>query len=89
MVCPFFKFHAGAGTTLLLVQLSLALEPLRYLSGLWMRRANDVSDPCKPHGLLDVVSPRYSPVTFALQYISTMLAGEVRRCQVPSGFLDR
>jgi hypothetical protein len=63
-----------AGRVRSLLFLTLAVEPLRYLSAWWMRRAREVDrrPDCIP--LLDMLRPESSPLLVAQQYISTLLA---------------
>ena len=57
-----------------LLFLTLAVEPLRFLSAWWMRRAREIDrrPDCIP--LLDMLRPESSPLLVAQQYISTLLA---------------
>ncbi|CAK0896531.1 unnamed protein product [Prorocentrum cordatum] len=66
-------------TKITLVMLALMLEPLRYLTGFWMKAASDLEGPCRPPRLMDVVYPPFDPTLHALQYLGSMLSGNVSR----------
>ena len=59
--------------------LAMTTEPLRFLSAYFMRSALRFEDPCMLPRQLDLWQPRRSPITSALQYFSTLLAGSNRR----------
>ena len=73
------EFLGAEETPTLLMRLCLVLEPLRHLTGWWMKCASDVEDPCRPPRLMDMVNPAWSPVRHALQYLSTLLDGKSSR----------
>ena len=57
-----------------LLFLAIAIEPLRYLSGWWMRRAREADrHPCKMPAFLDILHPRASCLWIARQYLATLL----------------
>lgn len=72
-------FLGEADSLLLMVRLCLVLEPLRCLSGFWMRAASDVEDPCRPPRLQDIVNPNYSVIVHSCQYLATLVAGRAPR----------
>ena len=73
------EFLGAEETPMLLMRLCLVLEPLRHLTGSWMKCASDVEDPCRPPRLMDMVNPAWSPIRHALQYLSTLLDGRTSR----------
>ena len=67
--------YIGEGWSLAhMLMLALVLEPLRYLSSFWTRRARACDDP-RTVASLDMVSLGFSPVVIALQYIGGMMSG--------------
>ena len=57
-----------------LLFLAIAIEPLRYLSGWWMRRAREAHrHSCKMPAFLDILHPPASCLWIARQYLATLL----------------
>ena len=72
-------FLSDAETLATLLRLALVVEPLRYLTGFWLRCASDLHDPCRAPRLQDMVWAPLSPVRHALQYLSSLLRGASSR----------
>lgn len=68
--CDFLR---SAKHVLVLVRLCLVLEPIRFLTAFWLRRASECEDPCSQPPVFDMQHPRYSPLTLACQYLSGLL----------------
>ena len=70
---------APAASRFGLLTLALVLEPLRSVSSRLMRHARGIGDHCRAPRTLDFFNPRHSVLVSAMQYISTLLAGQNRR----------
>jgi hypothetical protein len=71
------RFLLDACTRARLCMLSLVLEPIRLLTSWWMRRCREVDE--HRVGLVDMVYAPRSPLTVAMQHVSTLLFGQSSR----------
>ena len=62
-----------------MICLAIVLEPLRAVTAWFMRRAQQVSDPCARPPILDLLNLSHSCIMHARQYLSSVIAGKSTR----------
>ena len=75
------KFLLDEATSWSLTVLGLALEPVRFLTAWWMRRAR-CEDVVERVASMDIQYPPTSPLICAAQYLASMLWGACPRLQM-------
>ena len=68
-----------------LTYLAIVIEPIRYITGWFVRRAREQEDVCCSPPVLDMVNPAFSPIQFALQYFGSLLTGQPGRLRLVWG----
>ena len=58
---------------------ALVTEPMRYLNDEFLRHASQASRPDQSRLLLDLATPKFSPVLAVMQYLHALLSGQVDR----------
>ena len=64
------------------LMLAVTIEPLRFVTRWLLSKSKEAKDYLKHPPMMDLVTPRFSPITVARQCISSLLSGRSDRLQV-------